>query len=87
MSTRVCWHHYFVRLQESDRFVETFGSPKNVSIFDGSTAMLDLKSGKNESTQRLTPSTIDYVKDIVKCFVNSTSSEDHLYCSTHNTPL
>ena len=54
---------------------------------DGSTAMLDLKSGKNESTQRLTPSTIDYVKDIVKRFVNSTSSEDHLYCSTHNTSL
>ena len=49
--------------------------------------MLHLKSGKNESTQRLTPSTIDYVKDIVKSFVNSTSSEDHLYCSTHKTPL
>ena len=87
MSTRVCWHHYFVRLQKSDRFLETFGLPNNVSILDGSTTMLDLKSGKNESTQRLTPSTIDYVKDIVKCFVNSTSSEDHLYCSTHNTPL
>lgn len=61
--------------------------PKNVSILYGSTAMLHLKSGKNESTQRLTPSTIDYVKDIVKSFVNSTSSEDHLYCSTHKTPL
>ena len=52
MSTRVCWHHYFVRLKESDRFVETFGLPKNVSILDGSTAMLDLNCGKNESTKR-----------------------------------
>ena len=75
------------RLQESNLFVETFGLPTNVSILNGSTAMLDLKSGKNESTQRLTPSTIDYVKDIVKSFVNSTSSEDRLYSSTHNTPL
>ena len=54
------------RLQESNLFVETFGLPTNVSILNGSIAMLDLKSGKNESTQRLTPSTIDYVKDIVK---------------------
>lgn len=75
------------RLQESNLFVKTFGLPTNVSILNGSTTMLDLKSGKNESTQRLTPSTIDYVKDIVKSFVNSTSSEDRLYSSTHNTPL
>ena len=86
MSTRVSWHQNFVVLDYRKRlFCWDLWIAKKCFDF----GWLDSYVGPKKWKKRIKPktSTIDYVKDIVKRFVNSTSTEDHLYCSTHNTPL
>lgn len=76
------------RIQENHYFSENFGESKNVSISDGSTALLKLGSEKNRSLETSFSSHIDYIKDVIKSFItNSNSIEDHLYCSTHHSAL
>ena len=76
------------RILENHYFSENFGVSKNVSISDGSTALLKLDSEKNGSLETYFSSHIDYIKDVIKSFItNSNSIEDHLYCSTHHSAL